>query len=249
MVINQYFYEVFENMERQGPGSSESTRKAIAACQGWDTAINILDVGCGVGAPTFVLAENFPLATITAIDNHPPFIDQLNRSAAQKGLTGRVKGECMSMLEMTFADESFDLLWSEGSIFIAGFERGINDWKRLLRKGGLLLCSDACWLTDSPPQEIYDYWQEEYPEIDTVAGMLQKIDQAGYAVKTHFISPVTDWTANFYDPMQLLLDAMRGKYAGIDAAREVIDMLQLEIEMYRQYSHTFSYGFFVMEKI
>ena len=43
----------------------------------------------------------------------------------------------MSMFEMSFDDETFDLIWAEGSIYIAGFVRGIRDWKRLLKKGDI----------------------------------------------------------------------------------------------------------------
>lgn len=33
----------------------------------------------------------------------------------------------MSMFEMDFEPESFDLIWSEGSIYIAGFQTGLKD--------------------------------------------------------------------------------------------------------------------------
>ena len=36
-----------------------------------------------------------------------------------------------SMLSLDYPDESFDLVWAEGSIFIIGFDQGLEDWRRL----------------------------------------------------------------------------------------------------------------------
>lgn len=249
MELDPCFFEVFDNMQRLGPGSVESTKKAVAMYPHKNEPIKILDVGCGVGTPTFLLAENIPNATIIGIDNHLPFIEQLNRSAKQKGLENRLSGLCMSMFEMSFPDESFDLIWSEGSIYITGFEQGINDWKRLLKAGGYLICSEVSWLTDSPADEIYNYWHDQYPEIDTVKNKLMQIEKAGYALRGHFVLPVTDWTENYYDYMQINLDAMRKKYAGNKQAMEIIDVSQLEIDMYHKYNDVYSYVFYAMEKL
>ena len=249
MELKPCFFEAFANMQRLGPGSTESTQKSMAIYPKKDEPIQILDVGCGVGTPAFLLAENFLNATIIGIDNHMPFIEQLNRSAKEKGLENRLSGLYMSMFEMTFPDESFDLIWSEGSIFITGFEQGINDWKRLLKAGGYLVCSEASWLTDSPAEKIYNYWHEQYPEIDTVSNQLKIIEKAGYALKGHFVLPVTDWTENYYDYMQINLDVMRKKYAGNMETMECINMFQLEIDMYHKYSDAYSYVFYVMEII
>lgn len=35
-----------------------------------------------------------------------------------------------SMFEMPFTDESFDIIWAEGSIYLIGFERGLDEWRR-----------------------------------------------------------------------------------------------------------------------
>ena len=83
----------------------------------------ILDIGCGTGRQTRVLAQNSP-AGIVAIDNHPPFVDELNREAGRLGLAERVEARVADMQSLDFADASFDLIWCEGAIYVTGF-RGL----------------------------------------------------------------------------------------------------------------------------
>jgi hypothetical protein len=119
----------------------------------------------------------------------------------------------------------------------------------LLKAGGNLVCSEICWLNDFPSEEIYNYWYEEYPEIDTIGNKLKQIEKAGYNAKEYFVLPVTDWTKNYYGYMQSNLNSMRKKYAGKIGAMKLIDLSQLEIDMYHKYSNDYSYVFFVMGKL
>ncbi|MGV8906990.1 MAG: hypothetical protein ACOH15_10350 [Acetobacterium sp.] len=57
MALDPWFYEIFANMQRLGPGSIESTKRAMAIYPHKNELIQILDVGCGVGTPTFLLVE------------------------------------------------------------------------------------------------------------------------------------------------------------------------------------------------
>ncbi len=53
MELEPCFFEIFADMDRRAPGSTVSTQKAISAYPYKDLPIEILDVGCGVGTPTF----------------------------------------------------------------------------------------------------------------------------------------------------------------------------------------------------
>ena len=143
--MEKYFYEAFEGMKRFGPGSDESTMRAAEMFPAKKKP-KILDIGCGIGTHTFAVAEKFPDADITAIDIYEPHIEKLNSLASKYGLSDRVRGIVMSMFEMTFENESFDLIWSEGAAYIAGFSNAIKDWKRLLKPGGYIICSEISWL-------------------------------------------------------------------------------------------------------
>ena len=243
----QYFFEAFANMSRLGPGSSTSTVKASLYYPDKYKPVRILDIGCGLGTHTFLLAKQFPNAQITAIDNHKPFIEKLNKIAKNNGLSDRVNGVVMSMFDIAFDDNSFDIIWAEGSIYIIGFERGLKEWKRFLKPGGYLICTEISWLKENPSSDSYNFWIEGYPEIDTINNKIKKIEESKYTVKEHFICPTTDWTTNYYNPLSQNLDTMRKKYNGNEQAADVINMLQSEIDLYTRYNDEYSYVFYIAE--
>lgn len=245
--MDKYFFEAFEGMGRLAPGSEASTRKAMALFPRDDGKLEVLDIGCGNGIQTLLLAEEFPGASITAIDIHGPFIESLNRRAREAGLSGRVRGKVLSMLDMAFEAESFDLLWAEGSIYVAGFEKALRDWKRYLKPGGHLICSEVVWLTDTPSPESRAFWKEEYPQIGTVAEKTKQIEQAGYEVLGSFLMPREDWRA-FYGALGENLEKMRKKYGSRKEALQVIEMMKREIDMYEAHSDEYGYAFFAMRK-
>ena len=64
------FFDVQSDLPRQGPGDDGCTRRALALCYPLPDAPRVLDIGCGPGAQTLVLARELRRATITAIDVH-----------------------------------------------------------------------------------------------------------------------------------------------------------------------------------
>ena len=95
----------------------------------------VLDIGCGPGAQTLVLAESSP-SRIVAVDNHPQFIDALKHKAHELGIADRLEARVADMRRLDFADGAFDLIWCEGAIYIMGVEAALRDWRRLLRSNG-----------------------------------------------------------------------------------------------------------------
>jgi ubiquinone/menaquinone biosynthesis C-methylase UbiE len=79
-MISEFFYELFSNIPRQGPGSNEYTRKAYMSLPNLALQPNILDVGCGSGMQTLELAR-ISEGEITALDNYQPFLDDLRKRA------------------------------------------------------------------------------------------------------------------------------------------------------------------------
>ena len=71
------FFEAFDGLMRLGPGSEASTLRALSVVRGLFEPGRILDVGCGAGAQTMVLAHQ-TAAEIVAVDSHAPFLDALN---------------------------------------------------------------------------------------------------------------------------------------------------------------------------
>lgn len=76
--------------------------------------------------------------------------------------------EEMLMDELTFKDNSFDVIQSEGAIYNIGFEKELHLWKKYLKDNVYIAISEISWLTDTRPDEAEQYWVNEYSEIDTI---------------------------------------------------------------------------------
>ncbi len=246
--MKEYFYQAFDGMTRFAPGSTESTLRAMKMYKPKGKELKILDIGCGIGAHTLLLAENYPEAEITAIDIHKPHIDTLNETAKQRGVSDRVHGEVMSMFEMSFPDGYFDLIWAEGSIYIAGFSNGLRDWKRFLKSEGYLICSEISWITDNPSKESRSFWNAAYSQMDFISNKIKQIEGAGYVPQGYFICPVTDWTENYYNPLRKNLDRIAEEYGDIEEAMELVTSLREEADLYERNSEDYSYVFYAMKK-
>ena len=143
------FFELFRGLPRQGPGSTASTLRALRLVPGVGPRTRVLDIGCGTGAQTLVLAHG-SRSRIVAVDNHPPFVDALNREARRLGITERLEARVADMRSLDFADGSFDLIWCEGAIYNVGVEAGLRDWRRLLRPEGHVALTEVCWRKPEP---------------------------------------------------------------------------------------------------
>ena len=240
--------EYFSSIERQGPGSPEITVKALSFIDNVTNISKIADIGCGTGGQTMVLAKNV-LGNITGIDLFPYFINLFNKNAKDQNLNNRVKGLTSTMDNRPFQDEELGLIWSEGAIYNIGFERGLNEWNRFLKKGGYIAVSEATWFTTERPAEIQEFWQNAYPEIDTIPNKVAQMQKAGYIPVATFILPENAWTEHFFVPQAVAREKFREKYAGNKAAEQFIAYQQYEMELYYKYKDYYGYVFFIGKKI
>lgn len=240
--------EYFAGVERQGPGSPEVTQKALSFVEGLSDESCIADVGCGTGGQTMVLAQHAP-GIITGIDLFETFINLFNKNAAELSLQDRVKGDVGSMDNLSFEDEELDLIWSEGAIYNIGFERGMNEWRKFVKPGGYIAVSEATWFTSERPAEIEDFWNREYPEIDTIPHKVAQMQKAGYTPVASFILPETCWLENFYAPQAKAMELFLEKYKGDVAAEDFIANQRHEEMLYNKYKEFYGYAFYIGKKI
>jgi len=242
----KYFYELFEDLPRQGPGCREATLRALHILKDLPSKPRVLDIGCGCGMQTQVLAQELK-SKILAIDNHRPVLDNLNKAAAQKGL--EIETIEMSMIDMPFDKESFDLLWSEGSIFIIGLVRGLKDFRNYLKPGGYLAFTEMCWFVNEPPAEAKAYFDNVYPDIKNVEEVCRMAIDSGYKVIESFNLPDSAWWDDYYTPMLRRMQELKLKNAGVAEAEAVYSECETEVGMFRRHSKSYGYTFFVLKRI
>ena len=199
----------FKLLKRQGPGSPEATRKAVSFINELTDDAKIADIGCGTGGQ------------ITGIDLFPDFIEIFNENAVKANCADRVKGITGSMDNLPFQNEELDLIWSEGAIYNIGFERGMNEWNKYLKKGGFIAVSEASWFTSERPAEIEDFWMDAYPEISVIPTCIDKMERAGYTPTAH---------------------------AGNKTAMDFMKGQQYERSLYSKYKDYYGYVFYIGQK-
>ena len=241
------FFELYESLPRQGPGSRDCAARAMAFCHDLPPGAAVLDLGCGVGAQTLILAELIS-GPIVAMDNHAASIDRLRATVALRGLQGRIEPKVGDMASPGLPPASFDLVWSEGALYNIGIEKALRVCTTLLRAGGYVAFTDAVWRKDNPPPVVKASFEGDYPAMGKVADVVAMIERSAFTLLGHFTLPDEAWWDDFYTPMELRIAAMRSKYAGDEEALDVLDQIAEEPAMHRRYSDYYAYEFFVARR-
>ena len=132
------------------------------------------------------------------------------------------------MFEIDFSNESFDIIWAEGSISIIGFENGLKIWRRFLKPNVFLVVHD---------------------DIKNITNKRKQIPNYGYNIKGYFSLPQDAWWINYYSPIENKIQELRKKYIDDSEALKILNEKQNEIEMFKKNPKSHGSVFFIMEKI
>jgi ubiquinone/menaquinone biosynthesis C-methylase UbiE len=242
----EVFWKLHEGLSKQGPGSDASTRRALALVPELPPTPRVLDLGCGPGRQSLVLAGETG-GHVTAVDLQPAFLEQLEERARAARLADRIATLNASMGDLPCEDASFDLLWSEGAIYNIGFDYGLGAWRRLLRPGCSLAVTELSWLTLDPPERIRRFWDSHYPAMRGRETNERAVAEAGYRLLGSFVLSEAEWWDDYYGPIDERIAALReqrsdvGWLAALAAAEE-------ESSIVRDCGGAFGYVFYVMQK-
>jgi len=239
------FREIHSHLPREGPGDRASTLRAYHRTTALPRTGRILDIGCGPGTQTIDLASASD-AGIVALDIYRPYIDQLLARVQAAGASSRVHAVQASMLDLPFADGHFDIVWAEGSIYLAGFDRGLREWRRLLRPGGYVAVTHLSWLSTNFPEKPRTFWEQHYPAMRTVEHNENVAAACGYQVVDVFTLPESAWWNDYYGPLEGRLASLRDTYSGDEQALAVIDDTQEQIDLFRGFAQYYGYVFYVL---
>ena len=241
------FFEIHRGLPQEGPGSEAATLEALSLVGRLPIRPRILDVGCGPGRQTLTLARRTG-GDITAVDNHQPYLDELQRRADEEGLASQITPTRCSMDDLPFEEDCFDLIWGEGSIYLMGFGEGLGYLRRFLKAGGAMAATELCWLVESPAEEARSFFREAYPAMRAVAENTDTITKTGYSGIATFTLPESAWWDGYYTPLEKRIAELRGRYASEPEIIEMLNEEQKEIDLYRRHPDSYGYVFFIMRK-
>ena len=183
-------------------------------------ADRILDVGCGIGGSSLYLAKKLN-GTATGITLSPVQASRATKRAESAGLVFGTEFKVADALNMPFADNSFDLVWSlESGEHMPDKQKFLEECYRVLMPGGTLVMATWChrpisksgWpLTADERQHLeriyrayclpYTISLPEYAEIARTVGF-QNIRTADWSTA---VSPFWDETiASAFNPIAIL---------------------------------------------
>ncbi|MBT2439357.1 GNAT family N-acetyltransferase [Streptomyces sp. ISL-36] len=251
--LHDAFFTLHHGLPRQGPGSDYTTRRLLALAGPLPERPRVLDLGCGPGRSALLLAAEAG-AEVTAVDLHEPFLEELRRAAAARGLGDRIRTLRADMGDLPFPDGSFDLVWAESSAYAIGFDTALRAWRRLLSpsaprrggrvSGGTLVLTECEWTVDEPGPQARAFWDRHY-RLRTTAGNTAAAVESGYHVLGVVPQPESDWD-EYYGPLAERADAADAASPGM---AEALAATRAELAMRREHGGEYGYTGYVLRPV
>lgn len=227
------------DLPRQGAGADWCTREAVRRLPPLRKPPAVLDLGCGPGRQTVVLAQHFQ-TPIAAVDPNPVFLDQMMQSAEAAGVAALIRRRQEDPLRPPEAEGSLDLIWSENAARVLGLEAAFDNWGRLLRPRGVMAVSDYVWMTGAPPPEAEAFWNRHHPAMTDLDGVHAVAQKAGLKLFDHFLLPRAAWWDEYYAPLQRRVAELGAKTARDTELADLLAEAESEISLFQRLG--FCYG-------
>ena len=156
----------------------------------------VLDVGCGIGGSSRILARNYGFA-VTGITISPQQVKRA-QELTPEGLT--VQFQVDDAMALSFPDASFDVVWSiEAGPHMPDKAVFARELMRVLKPGGVLVVAD--WNQRDDRQKPLNFWEKpvmrqlldqwSHPVFASIEGFAECLEATGF-VEGNVIT--TDWT-------------------------------------------------------
>lgn len=103
----------------------------------------VLDLGCGPGVSTIILAQVVPAATVVGLDLAPRMLDQAKHYSARAGLDSTIQYVLADAANLPFADGSLDMVTGHSFLYLVPDRARVAfEAHRVLRRGGCFACME-----------------------------------------------------------------------------------------------------------
>lgn len=235
------FLNFFKQLPRLGPGDDLYTREIYKILSLKNP--KIIDMGCGKGQQTIVLAKEG--ADITAIDLFDMVFPFLMEKAEKENVTDKIKTITCSMDDIPKMPKDVDVIWAEGSANLIGLSNALKLWKDLLKDGGFIVLSELTWFTEKIEPELHAYWDEAYPEMKQLSETEDLIKESGYKWIGSIRLPKNAWD-EYYNPQRELIKKI--KPDADDSMLSVITKIENEIRTFDKFFDKYGYVYYIMQK-
>jgi len=242
----QAFARLHSGLPRQGPGSTATTLQALQLLPEIPNPARIYDMGCGPGRASIVLARALK-QKIVCLDLCQEFLLELQHVAKEQGISDLIETRRADMATLDELNDSVDLIWAEGAIYTAGFDRALSLWRPHLKRSGIVSCTELSWIKAEHSKTAVDFWQAEYPGMRSVAQNIAAAEGLGYACLNHFTLPQQCWWDEYYDPMLQKIDRLKDDATRDEALAFVLANSGAEIDLYRRFGHEYGYVFYLLQ--
>ncbi|MCQ2978811.1 MAG: class I SAM-dependent methyltransferase [Clostridia bacterium] len=263
--MNKIVWQVISHMPKSTPGTLDNTMDALNMAlskvkyqykkQGKsydESKIKILNYGCGKGEENIWLLTNSK-CQLTMIDNDEVLINDLDQKITKYNLSDRCEiilddNDFTSCNELPFSKNSFDIIWTEGAVRFKDFDIIIKMFKKYLKPGGVIVISDYILKDLNMPLELKRYFEQFYPEINTIDNNIAIAENNGLKVNATFIVPDEAWWKYYLAPLREITRELNIEYQMDPDKRKIIEELTLDMTMRDKYKGYYDYAFYILQK-
>ncbi len=156
----------------------------------------ILDVGCGIGGSTRILAKDYGF-DVTGATISPKQVERATELTPE-GVTAKFQVD--DALALSFPDNSFDVVWSiEAGPHMPDKAKYASEMVRVLKPGGILVVAD--WNQRDDRQKPLNFWEKivmrqlldqwSHPAFSSIEGFSEQIAATG-VIEGDVVT--ADWT-------------------------------------------------------
>jgi len=167
----------FSGDARLGLTRQSLRRMALTARLG--SGSKVLDLGCGSGGASLLLARDFGCSVVAADDDNSA-LETLGRRLRSESLNSRVEPLKIDFAQLTFADGEFNLVLAPGKNVYSFSEAATKLRRYVALQGRLLICHPVrVGQHIAPP--LAEYWQRKLgAPLQFPRDLLQILAEAGY---------------------------------------------------------------------